>query len=308
MTFPTGFKFSYSGDCRPSRQFASIGRDSTVLVHEATFDDDLRREAVAKKHSTTSEAIGIGAAMGARRVILTHFSQRYQKMPSLSALDTRSIKLEDAEDVDDPSADMDQPVEESTLPSATIDESSEALHDGPSQTQPEPQPQEDVDATVQLSSTTESLPQEIPVPRPLLNDMRIGVAFDGMRVKVGDIMHLHKFTPALIELYKDRGDDEDEEDEERKEQAAKGAFPKNKNNILQEGQQRSIKGTEKRSPEEKAEKARKGQFKAAKRREASQEPKVMEKKEEDAKYAAAEGTMEAAEVTEPVEEKMKAIQ
>ena len=313
MTFPTGFKFSYSGDCRPSRRFASIGRDSTVLVHEATFDDDLKSQAVAKKHSTTSEAIGIGAAMGARRVILTHFSQRYQKLPSLSALDTRSIKLEDAEDVDDPSADMDQPVEESTLPPATIDESSEALPDRPSQTQPEPQPQEDVNESVQFPSTTDSLAQETasnvnPAPRPQLNDMRIGVAFDGMRVKVGDIMHLDKFTPALIELY---NYPEDEEDEEGKEQAvkeaAKEAAKDDKNDTLQEGQPKSVKGDEKRTPEEMAEKARKGQVKAAKRREASQKAIVMEKNEEDEKYVADEGTMEGAEVTEPVEEKMKAV-
>ena len=279
-------------------------------MHEATFDDDLRSEAVAKKHSTTSEAIGIGAAMGARRVILTHFSQRYQKLPSLNALDTRSIKFEDAEDIDDPSADMEQPIEESTLPPATINESSETFDDRSSQAQPEPQPQEDVNELVQLSSTTDVLAQEIasnvnPTPPLLLNDMRIGVAFDSMRVRVGDIMHLDKFTPALVELYKDP---EDEEDEVGKEKAAREAFSDNENDILQEEQRRSVKGTEKRSPEEKAERARKGQDKAAKRREAIQKAKMMEKGEEDEKGVASEGTMEEAEVTEPVEEKMKAVQ
>ena len=81
MTFPSGFKFSYSGDCRPSKEFARIGKDSTVLVHEATFDDEMRVDAKKKKHSTTSEAIAIGLAMKARRIMLTHFSQRYQKLP-----------------------------------------------------------------------------------------------------------------------------------------------------------------------------------------------------------------------------------
>ena len=314
MTFPTGFKFSYSGDCRPSRRFASIGRDSTVLVHEATFDDDLISEARAKKHSTTSEAIGIGAAMGARRVILTHFSQRYQKIPSLSAVDTRNINLEDAEDIDDPSPNMEQPVDESIVPSTTIDESSETLDDTPSQAQPGPQPQVDVNQPVQLSSTTDPLAQETdsnvnPAPRPLLNDMRIGVAFDGMRVKVGDMMHLDKFTPALIELYKDP---EDEEDKGGKGKDAKEGFLDDENDILREGQPRNVKGTEKRSAEEKAERAKKGQMKAAKRAakrlEDSQKAKVMEKREEDEKYTAGEGTIEGAEVTEPVEDKMKAAQ
>ena len=40
-------------------------------------------DAVAKKHSTVSEAIDVACRMGAHRTILTHFSQRY---PALSPL------------------------------------------------------------------------------------------------------------------------------------------------------------------------------------------------------------------------------
>ncbi|SLM41394.1 tRNase Z endonuclease [Lasallia pustulata] len=87
LTFPTGFKFSYSGDCRPCAAFAEIGKGSTVLLHEATFDDELKGDAEAKKHSTTSEALAVGAAMGARRVLLTHFSQRYAKIPVMGDMD-----------------------------------------------------------------------------------------------------------------------------------------------------------------------------------------------------------------------------
>ncbi|KAL2074328.1 hypothetical protein VTL71DRAFT_8106 [Oculimacula yallundae] len=81
FTFPNGFKVAYSGDCRPSEAFVEIGKDATLLIHEATFDDELRSDAVAKKHSTTSEALGVGERMNARRILLTHFSQRYQKIP-----------------------------------------------------------------------------------------------------------------------------------------------------------------------------------------------------------------------------------
>lgn len=38
-------------------------------------------EAVAKNHSTTEEAIEMGNSAGAYRIILTHFSQRYPKIP-----------------------------------------------------------------------------------------------------------------------------------------------------------------------------------------------------------------------------------
>jgi ribonuclease Z len=81
LTFPNSFKVAYSGDCLPSTEFARIGKGATLLIHEATFDDELAGDALAKKHSTTSGALRIGKLMGARRILLTHFSQRYQKIP-----------------------------------------------------------------------------------------------------------------------------------------------------------------------------------------------------------------------------------
>ncbi|KAH7632034.1 hypothetical protein B0T09DRAFT_113688 [Sordaria sp. MPI-SDFR-AT-0083] len=80
FTWPSGLKISFSGDCRPSDAFAHIGKGSHLLIHECTFDDELIGEARAKKHSTASEALDVGKKMGARRVLLTHFSQRYPKM------------------------------------------------------------------------------------------------------------------------------------------------------------------------------------------------------------------------------------
>ncbi|KAI0180211.1 hypothetical protein GGR52DRAFT_530257 [Hypoxylon sp. FL1284] len=82
LTFPTGLKVAYSGDCRPSyKDFTVIGQGATLLVHESTFDDERRLDAIAKKHSTTSEAVVVGRLMRARRIFLTHFSQRYQNIP-----------------------------------------------------------------------------------------------------------------------------------------------------------------------------------------------------------------------------------
>jgi ribonuclease Z len=81
LEFPNGFKVAYSGDCLPSEEFASVGKGSTLLIHEATFDDELAGDALAKKHSTTGDALRIGKLMRARRILLTHFSQRYQKIP-----------------------------------------------------------------------------------------------------------------------------------------------------------------------------------------------------------------------------------
>ena len=50
-------------------------------LFQATFEDALVEEAIARNHSTTKEAIEVGDASGAYRIILTHFSQRYPKIP-----------------------------------------------------------------------------------------------------------------------------------------------------------------------------------------------------------------------------------
>ena len=71
----------YSGDTRPCAALVAAARDATLLIHEATFEDDLLEDAVKKRHSTTSEAIQAGVDARCYRVILTHFSQRYPKAP-----------------------------------------------------------------------------------------------------------------------------------------------------------------------------------------------------------------------------------
>ncbi|KAG5519835.1 hypothetical protein PMAC_000110 [Pneumocystis sp. 'macacae'] len=82
ITHKDGWKVAYSGDTRPNENFIKLGMNSTLLIHEATLDDDKLEEAIKKKHSTTSEAIDIGKKMNAEFTLLTHFSQRYPKIPS----------------------------------------------------------------------------------------------------------------------------------------------------------------------------------------------------------------------------------
>ena len=93
LTFPSGLKVAYSGDCRPSENFARISRDATLLIHEATFGDEHEGEAIAKKHCTITEAMEVAKQMRARRVMLTHFSQRYPKVANI--IDTASPEVKD---------------------------------------------------------------------------------------------------------------------------------------------------------------------------------------------------------------------
>ncbi|KAL3682128.1 hypothetical protein R1sor_000150 [Riccia sorocarpa] len=79
--FLPGWKLVYSGDTRPCQALVEAAKGATVLIHEATFDDSMEEEAIAKNHSMTKEAIETGIAAGAYRTMLTHFSQRYPKIP-----------------------------------------------------------------------------------------------------------------------------------------------------------------------------------------------------------------------------------
>lgn len=84
LTHNSGWRLAFSGDTMPCDALVSIGKDATLLIHEATLEDALEEEAVEKRHSTTSQAIGIGMKMNADFIMLNHFSQRYAKIPLFS--------------------------------------------------------------------------------------------------------------------------------------------------------------------------------------------------------------------------------
>uniref|UniRef100_A0A669BHD7 Zinc phosphodiesterase ELAC protein 2 n=1 Tax=Oreochromis niloticus TaxID=8128 RepID=A0A669BHD7_ORENI len=84
FTHQSGWKLAFSGDTMPCDAFVHIGKNATLLIHEATLEDELEEEAVEKRHSTTSQAIGIGMKMNADFIMLNHFSQRYAKIPLFS--------------------------------------------------------------------------------------------------------------------------------------------------------------------------------------------------------------------------------
>ncbi|KAK4428125.1 tRNAse Z TRZ4, mitochondrial [Sesamum alatum] len=99
-----GWKIVYSGDTRPCPELVEASRGATVLIHEATFEDSMVDEAIARNHSTTKEAVEVGDSAGAYRIILTHFSQRYPKIPVFDethmhktciAFDMMSVNLAD---------------------------------------------------------------------------------------------------------------------------------------------------------------------------------------------------------------------
>ncbi|MGH0123013.1 UNVERIFIED_CONTAM: hypothetical protein FKN15_017136 [Acipenser sinensis] len=85
LTHHSGWKIVFSGDTMPCDALVQLGKDATLLIHEATLEDGMEEEATEKKHSTTSQAIGIGMEMNAEFIMLNHFSQRYAKIPLFNA-------------------------------------------------------------------------------------------------------------------------------------------------------------------------------------------------------------------------------
>ena len=176
LLFPSGFKVSYSGDCRPSPLFAQIGQNSTVLIHEATFEDEMKSDAIAKRHSTVSEALMVGKKMNAAIIVLTHFSQRYREMPVVNKDKVRLAKFDDyargsknfggASEVD------------GIAPNVRDIPATDGTEDGAA------------NAKVNVNVASEN-------DGGLSPDVPVVLAFDYMRLKVGDAMKAEAYIPAL---------------------------------------------------------------------------------------------------------------
>ena len=73
-----GRKIVYTGDTGPAEDVVKLAEGADLLIHEATFDDELSERAREDGHSTPSQAAGIAKEAKARRLVLTHISSRYQ--------------------------------------------------------------------------------------------------------------------------------------------------------------------------------------------------------------------------------------
>ncbi|KAL4438109.1 hypothetical protein ABPG74_016888 [Tetrahymena malaccensis] len=89
-------KICYSGDLRPSDNFINASKNATLFIHEATFNDDLQENAEKNMHCTVKEATISAIQANAWRLVLTHFSQRYQKV-ALPNINKESITKDDLE-------------------------------------------------------------------------------------------------------------------------------------------------------------------------------------------------------------------
>lgn len=76
--------YAYCSDTMFDARVAEAVRGVDTLYHEATYDDSLAAQAHERGHSTAREAGRIAAMSGARRLIIGHFSNRYDSLDLLA--------------------------------------------------------------------------------------------------------------------------------------------------------------------------------------------------------------------------------
>jgi ribonuclease Z len=75
-----GKKITFVSDTVYCNNALELARESDILVCEATYADDLKEKAEEYGHMTSRQAALIANKANAKKLILTHFSQRYKTM------------------------------------------------------------------------------------------------------------------------------------------------------------------------------------------------------------------------------------
>lgn len=70
--------YAYLSDTNYSGKAVSLVRGVDLLYHEATYADDMRKDAKERGHSTTLQAAKAAVESGAKRLLIGHFSSRYK--------------------------------------------------------------------------------------------------------------------------------------------------------------------------------------------------------------------------------------
>ena len=85
-----GRKIGISGDTRPSPELRDFFNSCDILIFESTYNHDYQTKAIETFHSTSTEAALLAKESHCNKLILTHFSSRYDD-PNLLLDEARTI-------------------------------------------------------------------------------------------------------------------------------------------------------------------------------------------------------------------------
>ena len=87
-----GKKLTIIFDTDPMPELAKFAKDSDLLICEGTFSNKIKDKARTKGHLTVKDAAKIAKQAKAKKLVITHFSQRYKDMNELKKEATSIFK------------------------------------------------------------------------------------------------------------------------------------------------------------------------------------------------------------------------
>lgn len=95
-----GRKVTILGDTCDSSLIGEAARNSDLLIHEATFTQRLRHKAKVAFHSTAKMAGQFAAKIEVKKLVLTHFSSRFEALLRENEKEATDEELDEAEEED----------------------------------------------------------------------------------------------------------------------------------------------------------------------------------------------------------------
>ncbi|MFA5141365.1 MAG: ribonuclease Z [Candidatus Woesearchaeota archaeon] len=82
-TLVKGKKITYVADTAPCANAVKLAKDADLLISESVYTSELEEKSEQRKHMTSKDAAQMADKAGAKKLILTHFSQRYKNTIAL---------------------------------------------------------------------------------------------------------------------------------------------------------------------------------------------------------------------------------